>query len=77
MQIHGHFIGGTWREPAATLPVIAPSDGSPFARIARGTAADISAAVTAAQSALDGQWGRLCAAKRGRLLTRLSHSARH
>jgi aldehyde dehydrogenase (NAD+) len=65
MQIHGHFIGGIWREPTAT-PVIAPPDGSSSARIARGTAADISAAVTAAQSALDGQWGRLSAAERGR-----------
>jgi aldehyde dehydrogenase (NAD+) len=72
MQIHGHFIGGTWREPTATLPVIDPSDGGSFARIARGTAADISDAVTAAQSALDGEWGRLSAAERGRLLTRLS-----
>jgi aldehyde dehydrogenase (NAD+) len=72
MQINGHFIGGTWYEPTATLPVIDPSDGSSFARIARGTAADISAAVTAAHSALDGEWGRLSAIERGRLLTRLS-----
>jgi aldehyde dehydrogenase (NAD+) len=72
MQIHGHFIGGTWYEPTATLPVIDPSDGSSFARIARGTAAEISAAVTAAHSALDGEWGRLSAIERGRLLTRLS-----
>jgi aldehyde dehydrogenase (NAD+) len=71
MQVHGHFIGGTWRAPTSTLPVIDPSDGGSVARIARGTPADISAAVAAAQSALDGEWGRLSAAERGRLLTRL------
>ncbi|SDI20537.1 MULTISPECIES: aldehyde dehydrogenase family protein [Bradyrhizobium] len=71
MQVHGHFIGGTWRAPTSTLPVIDPSDGVSVARIARGTPADISAAVTAAQSALDGEWGRLSATERGRLLTRL------
>ncbi|HOM12186.1 MAG TPA: aldehyde dehydrogenase family protein, partial [Rubrivivax sp.] len=35
-------------------------------------AADIDAAVVAAQAALDGEWGRLGAAERGRMLQRLS-----
>ena len=39
-----------------------PSGGSQLAQIARGNAADIDAAVSAAQSALDGEWGRLSAA---------------
>lgn len=72
MAQHGHFIGGTWREPGETLPVINPSDGSEVGRIGRGGAAEIDAAVRAAQSALEGPWGRMSATERGRLLTRLS-----
>ena len=64
------LIGGEWRAAAngQTLALHDPSDGSELARIARGTAADIDAAVVAAQAALDGEWGRLTAAERGRLL---------
>jgi len=64
------LIGGTWRAAAggATLALHDPSDGSELAQIARGTAADIDAAVGAAQAALSGDWGRLTAAERGRLL---------
>ena len=71
-DMHGLFIGGAWREAADTLPAVDPSDGSTIARIARGQAADIDAAVRAAQAALDGEWGRLAAADRGRLMLRLA-----
>lgn len=67
-----HLIGGRWQESAATLDVIDPSDGAAFARIGRGGAAEIDAAVAAAQAALDGAWGRMTATERGRLLTRLA-----
>jgi aldehyde dehydrogenase (NAD+) len=64
------FIGGVWREGATgeTLALANPSDGTPLARIARGSAADIDAAVVAAQAALAGEWGRMTAAERGRVL---------
>ena len=64
------FIGGRWRAAASaqTLPLANPSDGSLLAEIARGGAEDVDAAVQAAQSALAGDWGRLTAAERGRLL---------
>jgi len=64
------LIGGVWRAAASgeTLALTDPSDGTELARIARGTAADIDAAVTAAQGALDGEWGRLTAAERGRIM---------
>jgi len=67
------FIGGHWRDGATreTLSLLNPSDGSLLARIARGSAADIDAAVRAAQAALDGEWGRLTAVERGRALMRL------
>ena len=72
MSDAAHLIGGRWTEPAATLDVIDPSDGAAFARIGRGGAAEIDAAVAAAQAALDGAWGRLTATERGRLLATLA-----
>ncbi len=67
-------IGGTWRasHSGQTLPLHNPSDGSLLAHIARGDAADVDAAVQAAQQALDGPWGRLTATERGRLLMTMS-----
>ena len=64
------LIGGRWRAAAsgATLALENPSDGAELARIARGAAADVDAAVGAAQAALDGEWGSLTAAERGRKL---------
>jgi len=65
------FIGGQWRSPleGKTLPLENPSDGSVLAPIARGGAADIDAAVGAARDALaSGEWGRMSAAERGRVL---------
>ena len=52
--------------------MIDPSDGAPFAAIARGSAADIDAAVQAAQAAFEGAWGRLAPAEKGRALARVS-----
>ena len=71
-----HFIGNRWYAPQgrAELPMIDPSDGAPFAAIARGNAADIDAAVRAAQSARIGAWGRLAPAERGRLLGKLARA---
>ncbi len=67
------LIGGKW-VPACTgetLPLINPSDGGEICRIARGAEPDIDAAVAAAQTALNGDWGRMTALERGRILTRL------
>src|SRR4051794_15275135 len=74
--LHLNLIGGR-RVPAAddrTIDVVCPSDGKPFAAIARSGAADIDAAVTAARAAFDGAWGRLTATERGRLLLRLGEA---
>ncbi|MFO0143988.1 MAG: aldehyde dehydrogenase family protein [Betaproteobacteria bacterium] len=72
------FIGNRW-VPAAngqSLPVLDPSDGRPFASIARGGAPDIDAAVRAARrpygNSGEGAWGRTAAAERGRVLAKLS-----
>jgi len=71
----GVCIAGVWRAAASrqTLPVRNPSDGTRLAEIARGGAADVDAAVQAARHALDaGQWGKMSAAERGRVLMRMS-----
>ncbi len=67
------LIGGGWQRAAGgeTLPLVNPSDGTEVCRIARGGAADIEAAVTAAQTARAGDWGRMTAVERGRILSRL------
>lgn len=69
------LIGDRWLDAAAgSIPVINPSDGETFARIARGQAADIDAAVRSARAAFTGAWGRLPAVERGRLLARLARA---
>jgi acyl-CoA reductase-like NAD-dependent aldehyde dehydrogenase len=64
------LVGGAWHPSAsgATLVLENASDGSVLAHIARGDAADVDAAVTAAQAALGGEWGALTAAERSRVL---------
>jgi aldehyde dehydrogenase (NAD+) len=67
------FIGGEWVEPNTreTLPVEDPSTGDTIGAIARGRADDIDRAVIAARAARNGEWGRLPAVERGRILTRI------
>lgn len=67
------LIGGQWRPAASgdTLALVNPSDGSELARIARGRAEDIDAAVAAAHAARAGEWGAMTATERGRVLTRI------
>lgn len=67
------LIGGEWRSAASgkTLALINPSDGTSLCKIARGDARDIDAAVIAARSARDGEWGAMPAFERGRILTRM------
>ena len=68
------FIDGRWvaAQSSQRLPVEDSSRGIEIAEIARGQAADIDAAVEAAERALRGPWGRLTATERGRLLLKLA-----
>uniref|UniRef100_UPI003D13A3AD aldehyde dehydrogenase family protein n=1 Tax=Roseibium sp. TaxID=1936156 RepID=UPI003D13A3AD len=67
------LIGGKWVESSSgeTLPLQDPSTGERIGSIARGNADDIEAAVAAAEAARVGEWGRLTAAERGRLLFKI------
>ncbi len=71
-----HFIANAWVAPAsgATLPMIDPADGQPFAAIAYGTAEDIDRAVSAARAAYAGRWGALAPVEKGRVLARLARA---
>lgn len=72
-----HFING--RQVAGrsgeTMAVLAPATGEEFTRIACGTAEDVDDAVKAARAAYEGAWGRLTAAERGRLISKLAVKA--
>jgi len=70
------LIGGKWQDAVSgqTLPVINPSTGEVFSQISRGGKADIDLAVAAAQAAFDGDWGRMPAFERGRLMMRLGEA---
>src|SRR5262249_41389503 len=76
MQAASLLIDGDWRPSAsgATLPVIDPSDGQPFATIAQGNAEDIDSAVRAARRALEGEWSRISPMDRGRILARFARA---
>jgi acyl-CoA reductase-like NAD-dependent aldehyde dehydrogenase len=67
-------IGGAL-VPAAdgrTFEVVEPHHGDVIASVPLGGAADVDRAVTAAQAAFDGEWSRMAAADRGRLMLRFA-----
>src|SRR3954449_9833917 len=70
---YDHFIGGQWVPPATGeyFENISPVNGKPFTEIARGTAADIEAALDAAHAAADA-WGRTAPAERSVILNRIA-----
>ena len=71
----GILIDNQWRasESSRTIAVLAPATGEEFTRIAAGTNVDVDAAVSAARRAVEtGAWGRMNAAERGRLLSRMA-----
>ncbi len=70
------FINGKWRSPASNqyLPIENPSNGKVIGQIAASDEADVDAAVAAARNALNGEWGKMAAADRGRLLSRIGHA---
>jgi acyl-CoA reductase-like NAD-dependent aldehyde dehydrogenase len=68
------YIDGQWVEPASGeyFETDNPYLAQPWARVARGTAADVDRAVQAAHRALtSGEWPKLTASRRGALLRRL------
>jgi aldehyde dehydrogenase (NAD+) len=72
------LIGGRWR-PARSgryFETVDPATGQVVAQVAEAGAADIDAAVAAARAALDGEWGQMRPAERGRILLRFAELIR-
>ncbi|MGN5536977.1 aldehyde dehydrogenase family protein [Alcaligenes sp. Lyrl_28] len=69
--IDGQQLGA---EGGGLLPVIDPSTGETFARLAQSSAVDIDWAVQAARRASQGTWRRLSAAQRSQLLLRCART---
>ena len=69
----GHFIGGTWRDPAEGnwFDSVNPANKSVLAKIAQGGKADVGAAVAAARAAQPG-WAKLGGSGRARHLYALA-----
>ena len=74
MRSYGHYIDGAEASPSggAYFPTENPYTGEAWAQIARGDRADVEAAVAAARRAGEGEWSRLTASDRGRLLRRFA-----
>ncbi len=75
LESHLNFINGKW-QPAADGQAITsccPSNGQPLATMPASSSRDVDQAVSAARKELEsGEWSRLTATQRGRLLARLS-----
>ena len=68
------YIGGEWRDGSAgrTIPTINPATARPLTEIVEGSPEDVDLAVKAARQALTaGDWPRMAAADRGKLLRKL------
>lgn len=68
------FIDGRWGPAAgeATFADLNPATEEKLADIAAASAVDVDAAVIAARSQLDGEWGAMSGAARGRILNRVA-----
>ena len=66
-----YLVDGNWLAAPARLPVENPSTGETVGEIARCGADQVDAAVAAAHAARAGEWGRMTAAERGRVLARI------
>ena len=69
-HITGLLVDGAWQDPPGWLDIISPAEGRPYGRIAACGEAEVDRAVASARAALDGDWGRMAAAERGRLLAK-------
>jgi aldehyde dehydrogenase (NAD+) len=72
------LIGGRWRPARSSryFETVDPATEQVIARVAEADAPDIDAAVSAARTALQGDWGQMRAAERGQALLRLAELIR-
>jgi len=72
------LIGGRWRPARSSryFETVDPATEQVIAHVAEADAPDIDAAVSAARTALQGEWGHMRAAERGQALLRLAELIR-
>lgn len=70
------LIGGEWCDAAdgRTFETVNPADESVLAKVAAAGPEDVDRAVASARRAMDGAWGRLPAAERGRILWKMAEA---
>jgi betaine-aldehyde dehydrogenase len=66
------FIGGSWTAASDTFTTLNPTTGEPLAELAAASNADVDDAVSAATSALRGDWADVPPSRKGVLLCRLA-----
>ena len=71
---YGHYINGQFVEPAngQYFDNISPIDGQPFIQAARGTKADVDAAVLAANTAYRTTWSKVSVTERSNMLLKIA-----
>ncbi len=69
---YGFFVDGAFTRPKATFPTINPADETVLAEVSQAGPKDVDKAVAAARAALEGPWGRLSGAERGKYLFRIA-----
>src|SRR5580658_8074900 len=76
LPFSANIIGGASVGAAdgRVVDVLCPSDGRPFMQIARSGPEDVDRAIKAARKAFEGDWGKLTATERGRMLVKLGQA---
>jgi acyl-CoA reductase-like NAD-dependent aldehyde dehydrogenase len=70
---HQLLIDGTWGDGSAgTFDDLNPATGETLTRIASASAKDVDRAVASARAQLEGEWGAMSGAERGRILYRVA-----
>ena len=69
---YGHYVGGTWLEPAETYTTISPATEEPLAEVGQATPEEVEAAVAAARDAFENGWSGIAAAERAKYLFRIA-----
>ena len=73
MVIGGHLVDAAG---GRRFEVVEPHRGTVVATVPEGTAEDVDRAVAAAQAAFEGEWSKLAASDRGRLMLRFAQAVR-
>ncbi|GGQ06798.1 2-hydroxymuconic semialdehyde dehydrogenase [Streptosporangium pseudovulgare] len=67
-----HYVNGAFSTEGAAFPLVSPVDGRQVGAVPEASRETVDAAVTAARSALDGDWGRTSVEERCAFLRRIA-----